>query len=42
MARLSFYFLLPIVIRDGKPCGLKMISGVIPDSVNGMFSAGHL
>ena len=42
MARLSFYFLLPIVIRDGKPCGLKMISGVIPDSVNGMFSTGHL
>ena len=33
--------LLPIVIREGNPWGLKIISGVIPDSVNGMFSIGH-
>ena len=28
-------------MRDGKPCGLKMMSGIMPDSVNGMSSAGH-
>jgi hypothetical protein len=32
---------LPIVILDGNPWGLKMISGTIPDSVKGMFSMGH-
>ena len=30
-----------MVIRDGKACGLMIISGVIPLSVKGMFSAGH-
>lgn len=32
---------MPIVIRDGKPCGLKIISGTIPDSENGIDSVGH-
>ena len=31
----------PIVILDGNPWGLKMMSGTIPDSVKGMFSTGH-
>ena len=30
-----------MVILEGKPWGLKMMSGTIPDSVNGMFSTGH-
>lgn len=32
---------LPTVIREGKPWGLKMMSGVIPLSVNGMSSDGQ-
>ena len=32
---------IPIVIRDGKPCGLNRISGVSPPSVNGMSSPGQ-
>lgn len=31
----------PIVIRDGKPCGLNIISGIRPVSVNGKFSSGQ-
>ena len=30
----------PIVIRDGIACGLIMISGRIPSSVNGILSSG--
>jgi len=30
-----------MVMRDGKPCGLNKMSGVMPDSVKGMSSAGH-
>ncbi len=33
---------VPMVILEGKPWGLKMMSGTIPDSVNGMLSDGHL
>ena len=32
---------IPMVIRDGKPCGLKRMSGVSPPSVNGISSPGH-
>lgn len=32
---------MPIVIRDGKACGLMITSGCMPDSVNGMSTAGH-
>ena len=32
--------ILPTVMRDGKPCGFMMISGVMPWSVNGMSSCG--
>jgi len=32
---------MPIVMREGKPCGLNKMSGVMPDSVNGMSSVGH-
>mmetsp|Transcript_35730 Transcript_35730/g.81153 ORF Transcript_35730/g.81153 Transcript_35730/m.81153 type:complete len:225 (-) Transcript_35730:895-1569(-) len=32
---------MPIVMRDGNPCGLKSMSGVSPESVNGMSSAGQ-
>ena len=30
-----------MVMRDGKPCGLKRMSGIIPVSEKGMSSAGH-
>lgn len=36
---LSIY--LPIVIREGKPCGLNIISGTMPESVKGRSSDGH-
>jgi hypothetical protein len=32
---------IPMVIREGKPCGLKRMSGVIPEAVNGISSWGH-
>ena len=32
---------MPIVIREGKPCGLNRMSGTRPDSEKGMSSAGH-
>lgn len=32
---------LPIVILDGKPWGLKTMSGTIPLSVNGRSSEGQ-
>ena len=32
---------MPMVIREGNACGLMMMSGVIPLSVNGMFSCGY-
>ena len=28
-------------MRDGKPCGLKRMSGTIPDSVKGISTEGH-
>ena len=33
---------IPMVILDGYPCGLKMISGVIPVSENGMSATGYI
>ena len=30
--------ILPTVMREGKPCGFMMMSGVMPWSVNGMSS----
>ena len=41
MPRSQIIHFLPIVILEGKPWGLKMISGVMPLSENGMFSTGH-
>jgi len=32
---------MPIVMREGNACGLMMMSGTIPFSVNGMFTDGH-
>ena len=32
---------MPMVIREGKPCGLKRMSGVTPPSVKGMSSCGQ-
>ena len=32
---------VPIVIREGKACGLMMTSGVIPSSVKGMSVCGQ-
>mmetsp|Transcript_24694 Transcript_24694/g.57512 ORF Transcript_24694/g.57512 Transcript_24694/m.57512 type:complete len:240 (-) Transcript_24694:2324-3043(-) len=32
---------MPIVMREGKPCGLKRMSGERPDSQKGMSSAAH-
>jgi hypothetical protein len=32
---------MPIVMRDGKACGLMMTSGIMPDSLKGMSIAGH-
>ena len=33
---------IPMVILDGYPWGLKMISGVIPVSENGMSATGYI
>jgi hypothetical protein len=32
---------IPMVMREGKACGLMMMSGVMPDSVNGMSACGQ-
>ena len=33
--------IMAIVMREGKPCGLKMMSGMRPLDVQGMSSQGH-
>jgi hypothetical protein len=32
---------MPIVMREGKACGLMITSGTMPDSENGMFWVGY-
>ncbi len=32
---------MPIVMREGKACGLMMTSGMMPDSLKGMSTVGH-
>ena len=33
--------IMAMVMREGKPCGLKTMSGWRPDSVQGRSSTGH-